>query len=276
MPLVSPTFEDMLALLIAFLVLGAFDRSNQSRSYAFTHSVNFFRSDRTNCLLASTKSDNDNKMVWKVLVLHGKYDNGSNFRRTLQPLKKLLEEKNSNRNWEWTFLTAPYQIRKKDSSNEKFEWWTLKPGERSFTATEYGGFDASAKMVIQELPKYDFCIGHSQGAILLTSLLAQSSSLPILRGGYIWNGAAWPNPFNDQLESLSAYTEQQKNQNGLVIVGDNDDINPPEGALRVRDLLTNIGMEISTLHHKGGHSVPISDDVALQSIISWMLKMTEK
>ena len=131
-------------------------------------------------------------------------------------------------------------------------------------------------MVIQELPKHDFCIGHSQGAILLTSLLAQSSSLPIIRGGYIWNGAAWPNPFNDQLESLAASTKQQKDQNGLMIVGDNDDINPPEGALRVRDLLTNIGMEISTVHHNGGHSVPVSDDVALQSIITWMLKQTEK
>lgn len=222
---------------------------------------------------------NEDQMTWRVLVLHGKQSNGSSFRQVLKPLEENLNRKSACQ-WKWTYLTAPYKMK---DGKEAYEWWTLKPGERSFTATEYGGYEASSKMVMEELPKHDFCLGHSQGAILLTSLLqdshnAQSLSLPTLRGGYILNGAAWPNPFTKQLENLNESTSKANNfdQHGIIVVGTNDKINPPDGAFRVRDLLKNIGIHMDTVKHDGGHSVPVKDEIALESIVSWLLERTNQ
>ena len=39
---------------------------------------------------------------------------------------------------------------------------------------------------------------------------------------------------------------------------------------RIRKFMKKGGLEVSTIMHPGGHSVPVKNDMALHSIIDWM------
>jgi len=134
--------------------------------------------------------------------------------------------------------------------------------------------------------KYDILLGHSQGAILIASMLAnkdltKTNTPPTL----ILNGVAWPNPYVTQLNSLKhchkPVREQQDSltlgdgTRALFIIGENDDINPPEGAMQVREALQNAGIEVSSIFHPGGHSLPTKNVQAIQSIAQWISSSTQ-
>ena len=106
------------------------------------------------------------------------------------------------------------------------------------------------------------------------------SNMPLLRKqmpvGYIFNGCAWPNPYSEQLESFqfqSSKSNERKTPNALFVVGSNDRINPPEGALRVKDALDKGGIHVEECNHEGGHAVPVKNDQALQEITAWISKI---
>jgi len=108
-------------------------------------------------------------------------------------------------------------------------------------------------------------VGHSQGAILLTALLAQQciQSQPL----YILNGVAWPNPYTAELESL----QLDNTFRILMLCGDRDDMNPPEQAQRVQEALKKAGADVSVIHHPKGHAVPQNNDI-LRCIEEWILE----
>lgn len=157
---------------------------------------------------------------------------------------------------EFVFPTAPHSV------GEGFAWWLLRDGERSFTATEYVGFDESINL-LRQLGRFEAVWGHSQGAILLAAVLARQThyggcfghSPPVFahskRLKYILNGSAWPNPFQSDLERISSQLEVRI----LHCYGNADGINPPDQAKRLALILGG-----STYEHDGGHYVPDDDD----------------
>ncbi len=49
-----------------------------------------------------------------------------------------------------TQITAPFE------KGNGYAWWTMPPGVRSFTATEYGGFETSASLVVDTFARSNF------------------------------------------------------------------------------------------------------------------------
>ena len=91
---------------------------------------------------------------------------------------------------QWDFITAPHEI-----APGRYAWWTLPSGVRSFDATDYIGIDDSFEVSSQSLSipapeadvasqtirrtweekgPYDAILGHSQGAIILSVIIAKA------------------------------------------------------------------------------------------------------
>eukprot|EP00984_Skeletonema_dohrnii_P021183 scaffold10511_cov146-Skeletonema_dohrnii-CCMP3373.AAC.1 len=250
--------------------------------------------------VAATTSTRDDGDAFRILCLHGKGGNGEEFLKRLLPLRALLDdrladEKNKSddvfaRNTfiKWEALTAPYQI---SGTDDAYAWWTMSPGVRSFNADEYIGFDKSASNVMNAVfpnndssttateCSYDLILGHSQGAILLSALLATNIDLQRSNCSYILNGAAWPNPYGKALTSLpvqQSQHEMKKDTQMLFVMGKSDNINPIESAKQVHDCYQAAGLDVSIVYHEGGHSVPIGGDVdserALEDVCDFILQ----
>lgn len=207
-----------------------------------------------------------------------------------------------NLSFEWESLTAPYAIG--DDKGGGYSWWTMPPGVRSYNAKEYGGFEESEAMVMDKLfstkindpnkvdevsCNYDIILGHSQGAILTAALLSihdklwnnSSGGSP----GYILNGAAWPNPYQNSLQSL-APKRLETNSNVLLlprmlfVMGNADTINPVESAMQVHDACGAAQFDVSIVNHDGGHSVPIGRDEdsvqALEKVVDWIVGIAKE
>jgi len=247
--------------------------------------------------------DNVSSSPFRILCLHGKGGNGQEFLERLLPLRRLLDDRLADEkkrsevisddvSIKWEALTAPYQI----SGTDTYAWWTMSPGVRSFNADEYIGFDESASKVINAVfpnhdssttaskeCSYDLILGHSQGAILLSALLATNIDLQRSNCSYILNGAAWPNPYDKALTSLSE--EQNTTQHHeimikdtrmLFVMGKSDTINPIESAKQVHDCYQTAGVDVSIIYHEGGHSVPNGKDLdsvrAMEDVCDFILR----
>ncbi len=236
-----------------------------------------------------------------ILCLHGKGNNQFTFQQTLEPFQRSLNNSKEalaqQLSFHFKYITAPFPMEMEDRNKsgnideegqaKPMQWWALPPGVRSFNAKEYQGFQISQEKVMNELrtKKYDFVLGHSQGAILLATLMATTSELGNRNDGvgYILNGAAWPNPYSHQMENyryspLNNNKSQYRNQDCelephvLFIIGETDKINPPEGAIRTREAFIKGGMNnVQSLVHPGGHSVPVKDEDALAQMTKWVL-----
>jgi predicted esterase len=148
-----------------------------------------------------------------------------------------------------------------------YAWWSMPDGVRSFTAERYDGFEESASAVLKAMQECDFdlVVGHSQGAILTTALLALNKIPRHPPRGYILNGVAWPNPYTKELESL------QLQESVLMIVGATDEMNPPKQAMRVKSALQQAGCLVTVVNHSGGHSVPVDMNETLETILQWIV-----
>ena len=104
----------------------------------------------------------------RVLALHGSEGDAEEFPTRLDTLKTTLSDER-NVNLEITAIQAPFE------KGGGYSWWKMAPGVRSFTATEYEGFDDSAEKVISAMnanaKPFDMILGHSQGAILTAALI---------------------------------------------------------------------------------------------------------
>lgn len=134
--------------------------------------------------------------------------------------------------------------------------------------------------------KYDIIFGHSQGAILTAALLSLHEKL--LNGstspsGFIFNGAAWANPYNDSMQGLTGLANEKrfkdKSPKMLFIMGKADDINPIDSATRVSNALNDAGFDVTIVEHDGGHSVPYKNDEdsvrALGEVADWIMSIKE-
>ena len=231
----------------------------------------------------SSANTHDIPSRFRILALHGKGGTGASFERSLEPLVAALNDGLSSHDIivDWDFPTAPYSLGTDESAGRA--WWELPAGERSFTASEYIGYEKSASLIEEKLCSgdgYDVVIGHSQGAILLSTLFA-TNRMALLprhprRRAYIFNGAAIPHPFKDDLTDVQPPPEVTKKSEALFVVGHDDQINPPEGALHVRDCLEKGGMKVGTLFHSGGHSVPVREKEALNGMVEWIVDTAVK
>lgn len=269
-----------------------FFSKSRSRSLFQNNKINFFPNsvsrNRYGCkahlsqrsIASFTSTDegkDDNLKKIRILALHGKGGSGPEFQAKLTPLMKSLQKKYQDCNTllDIDFITAPF---------DGGQWWTLPPGVRSFNADKYQGFETSVKLVQESVSKtkYDFILGHSQGAILLSAMMAQSTESNIWSEfgcqdnpvGLILNGAAWPNPYSELLESFQVSNDG--NFQCLFIIGEIDAINPPEGAERVRDSMKTGGLEVSTIVHPRGHPVPVEDDKTVKSLFQWMQTVNQQ
>eukprot|EP01083_Nonionella_stella_P285081 970460_1 len=113
--------------------------------------------------------------------------------------------------------------------------------------------------------------------------------------GFILNGNAWPNPYSETLEHYQYQSSDQESSSSIVdgensecksqsqsqskspqvlfVVGESDKINPPEGAIRVRDAMARGGLHVNTCYHPGGHAVPVKDEKALGEMVDWIHKI---
>ena len=155
-----------------------------------------------------------------------------------------------------------------------FSWWTMKPGERSFTANEYGGFEAAAERVLEAWkktdPPYDLCLGHSQGAIMVAALIALGKVPYHPALGYVFNGVSFPNPFRKQVEHLKIEKSSTGTPRVLFIMGTNDNITPNQTGAELRDGFGKAGLAVETLTHRGGHGFPNVQDETMKRITEWI------
>lgn len=245
-------------------------------------------------MLFSSASDSTpiNERTVNILCLHGKGGNGHTFQKTLEPLwEQLRISTDKNRKGVTTtdpvpsfkvdYLTAPFPV--SDEPNGGTQWWTLPPGTRSFNAPSYDGFDLSADLLQKALrtESYDIVLAHSQGSILVSALMGTKPpewwgpvhAAPV---GCVLNGCAWPNPYAEEMDNL--WPENGGRFEGaigdlLFVIGSADGINPPEGAIRVRDCFDRAGVRVDSCGHAGGHSVPVGDGLAVREICDWILKL---
>lgn len=252
-----------------------------SMRLSFVHSLKIHPKFSSALLLSKAAENSSFSMPEKIriLALHGKGGSGPQFQSSLQPLIGALElQCDENTKIEFDFITAPF---------DGGQWWTLPDGVRSFNAKEYEGFESSASLIEETIKSaaatnddnnlssgYDFILGHSQGAILLSALIARDETfLNQCFGvkGFLLNGVAWPNPYTLNMESFHLPTKENSLPSScLFVIGEKDTMNPPEGARRVRECFEKGGMKVSTVDHPGGHSVPVKDDDAVQGIIEWI------
>ena len=204
--------------------------------------------------------------VLRILALHGSEGNAESMKQVLEDWQDYIDSQKDRDpvQLDVTTLQAPF------SKGSGYAWWLMDPGFRSFTATSYHGFEESAVLVTDEIVQngpFDLIMGHSQGAILLTALLATER---LIAPRVLLNGVAWPNPFTSDLCQL---TKLSSPPDIMLLIGDADRINPPEQAARVEKALKDRGCSVTTIHHPRGHSVPNhgSDPVTVKSAIEWML-----
>lgn len=195
---------------------------------------------------------------FKLLILHGKGDNGPKFAKRIAKIEDALA---AEREIECVYLDGPVEL-----AEDQYAWWNLPPGARSFTTDKYLEVDETFK-VIEETWKeegpFNAILAHSQGAILTTVLLAKA-----VKEGFIARpdkailfGNAWPRPFE---ELVLAMGEELRNRDvsfpkTLHVYAMNDQTNPPvDGrAIEIKQLM---GAGAEEWVHTRGHGIP--DDEA--------------
>ena len=111
-----------------------------------------------------------------------------------------------------------------------FAWWAFPPGvTRSYQADEWLQSDVSMDIAAEAGRDCELCIGFSQGAMLLSVLLAEGR-LPNCSVAVI-AGAGWPRPYASSLEAYHARGNQPvggslKSPSILHVTSPKDLINP--------------------------------------------------
>jgi len=243
------TFRRAIQVLIVPAATLLFSRSSALVSRTTASSARFM----------STTNAADDRII-RILTLHGSGGNQREFLSSIAPIELSLTEKNIR--VELISMDAPIP------NGNGFSWWTYGPEERSSTAKKYCGFDESAAMVLGafERAKVDVVLAHSQGAILVTALLALNLIPSHSNARYLLNGVAWPNPYSNELGSLKLDSAPRV----MFVMGERDTINPVDGQERVRKCMELAGCNITVCSHSGGHSLPTNDKAAIEAIIEWI------
>lgn len=218
---------------------------------------------------ASSVEDASVRVV-RVLALHGSEGTAEEFPSRLEALKSMLAT-DRNVQLEITSVEGPFP------KGGGYSWWTMKPGERSFTANEYGGFDTAAERVLEAWkvdPPYDLCLGHSQGAIMIAALITLGKVPYHPSLGYIFNGVSFPNPYRKEVGALkieaSSSSTGASTVRALFIMGTDDKVTPNETGEELRDGFQSAGLAVETVKHLGGHGFPNRQDETMKAITEWI------
>lgn len=213
---------------------------------------------------STDQSTADGKATLRILALHGSEGTASEFPNRLESLKTALA-KDHNIQLEISVVEGPFR------KGEGYSWWTMPPGIRSFTAEEYGGFDEAAVRVVDTWknhdPPFDLCLGHSQGAVMLASLMTLNQVPYHPRLGYVFNGVSFPNPYREAIKSMSTASPARV----LFVMGTNDKVTPNETGEELRDAFEEVGIAVETIKHAGGHAIPNGQGDIIRAIIAWIL-----
>ena len=212
----------------------------------------------------------------RILALHGSEGTADSITRTLLHWNDDAAFQRQRLELQVKAIQAPF------AKGSGYAWWTMPPNVRSYNASAYEGFETSAKLVTEVLQQepFDIILGHSQGAILLTALLAlgriDEHNLN-KKSSILLNGVAWPNPYTVQLEKLKSPLKEVGRRQVLFLVGANDIINPPDQAIRVQESLRAV-CDVCVINHFGGHSVPVPTTRAdpaetLQKAAEWVKRV---
>lgn len=208
----------------------------------------------------------------RVLALHGKGETSASFRQRIQPLLDRLPGDVMT----VKFIDAPWEL------GNGGAWWRLPPGVRSYEASSYEGVDASLELLANEfaLGEVHGVIGFSQGAILLSFFLAAQLQLrlagqpALIPRKALLIGGSWPKPYTEVMDSLKALPPEMLAAMGcevLSVVGEGDNVNPPELSVAVSKCFGDAG----TVHtHSGRHVVP-ADDTSLATMSSFLLSVCD-
>mmetsp|Transcript_17590 Transcript_17590/g.29542 ORF Transcript_17590/g.29542 Transcript_17590/m.29542 type:complete len:223 (-) Transcript_17590:424-1092(-) len=207
----------------------------------------------------------------RCLYLHGKGDTGLSFLQTLRPLQN-----------EWAFLdlpeieviapSAPHPV----PEGGGYAWWQTAEGERSHTAKEFVGLEATLNLLRAEVRAsgpFDYVVGHSQGAMLAAILLAGRTGPPCDDSpNHVWilqpharailSGAGWPAPFGEKLEALTPDDVPRS----LHCIGTLDTVSPPELGLK---LAACLGGEV--MEHDGGNVFPLTNKKVLWKMAEFFI-----
>jgi predicted esterase len=217
--------------------------------------------------MAASAEDTTTKTI-RVLALHGSEETAEEFPSRLEPLKELLQQEPYGVKLEITAVQAPF------AKGDGFAWWTMPAGIRSYTADKYEGFETSASKVLDvwNSQQFDLVLGHSQGAILIASLIALGRTPYHPSNGYILNGCGYCNPFAAQVEALKITSEQQDPvPRCLFLIGVNDKVTPIPIQEFLRDGFEVAGLGVSTIQHPKGHGFPQDKDHSMHLISEWIL-----
>jgi predicted esterase len=209
----------------------------------------------------------------RVLALHGSEGDAEEFPNRLTALNEVLMQ-NNNMQLDITAVQGPFP------KGSGYSWWTMPPGVRSFNAEEYQGFEESANKVLEmwKANDFDMVLGHSQGAILIASILALGRAPYHPRRGYVFNGVSFPNPYADDLANLKL-TDDSNNLTPprvLFVFGRNDKITPNASGEQLREGLAKAGFQVDSCYHDGGHGIPQQKDPeSLATISRWIDDKTQ-
>jgi predicted esterase len=213
---------------------------------------------------SSSSVENDAPRVVRVLAFHGSEGTAEEFPSRLEALQSMLASDDHNVELQITSVEGPFP------KGGGYSWWTMNPGERSFTAKEYGGFDTAAERVLDAWnkdPPYDLCLGHSQGAIMIAALITLGMVPYHPPLGYIFNGVSFPNPYRLQMEALKIEDAPRV----LFVMGTNDKVTPNETGEELRDSFQKAGLAVETFKHSGGHAVPNhQQEETIKAIAEWI------
>mmetsp|Transcript_30142 Transcript_30142/g.57887 ORF Transcript_30142/g.57887 Transcript_30142/m.57887 type:complete len:303 (-) Transcript_30142:159-1067(-) len=191
----------------------------------------------------------------RVLCLHGKYENAGSFCFSTAFLDE-HEGEPGEREISWEYINGAILALPPD----QYEWWTLPPGERSFTAKTYEGADKSLELIETiwaDSGPFDGIMGFSQGAMLAGVVAANS----LLNSDYkakpkfaILFGAAFPLPFAPLLKELEA---SGRTIPTLHVLGKEDSTNPSELGQKLAGCFADSQVE----WHQGAHFVPSDPEI---------------
>ncbi len=209
----------------------------------------------------------DTPRVLRVLALHGSEETAGAFPSRLEGIRTMLAC-DHDMQLDITTVEGPFP------KGDGYSWWTMKPGERSFTTKEYVGFDTAAVRVLNawdaQVP-FDLCLGHSQGAIMLAALITLGKVPYHPSMGYVLNGVAFPNPYRKKVDVLKVNESLSTVPRVLFIMGTNDNVTPNETGEELRDSFSQAGFDVQMIRHTGGHAVPIQLDETMKKITQWIV-----
>ena len=188
----------------------------------------------------------------KILCVHGYRQSGQVFRQRTGALRKSLKKYA-----EFTFVTAPNQIKSQDSQeDEQYGWW-FSTEEKSYDAHDYTdscvGLEGSLQIMADSLKNegpFDGVLAFSQGASLLGIICALKEKGDERFDNF--NFAIFVSGYKSRQSMHQKYYEEKVTLPTLHVMGETDKVIEKEMSVELSELYKNK----TVLEHRGGHFVP--------------------